>query len=345
MRIPQEASNGGAKGRTQSDRERSLLGRMIGSQFTENGIVRRAQAVLSRRVHIRHRDSLGSGKSSSAIPLVGPKERPDDPLRRTANSVTSISEKSDIASGLPATTTDGRSRDEGAVATEYVQNNKGQETDGVPHSSEELITLPSFMHLEESPVRMEMDQVFERIGKELEAGRYSKANTVADSMGRIDGIEILRRSRDYGGDFIRRCEYFVFGIMNRENWAYSERGLTDFVTGNMQFFLEEEGYQILEEEVPVVGDVVAYHMRDEDWNTSFEHFGILGPNGKVISKFGLGPIVRHPLKLVPSSYGDSVYFFHKSEEGVIPRDAIGFERYLHQALQEQQLQDLRQKRR
>lgn len=58
------------------------------------------------------------------------------------------------------------------------------------------------------------------------------------------------------------------------------------------------------------GDIVVYadHFGD------VLHVGRYLGNGKVISKWGRGPVIRHPLAFVPSCYGELVSFLRKLEE-------------------------------
>ncbi len=56
---------------------------------------------------------------------------------------------------------------------------------------------------------------------------------------------------------------------------------------------------------PVFGAFVLY-LNQEGHPT---HIGKVGPNGKVISKWGpLGHVVEHPIPLVPTNYGENLIF-------------------------------------
>ena len=225
--------------------------------------------------------------------------------------------------------------------------------------SEDSRELYSGMNLEEDSIRAEVDEIFKRIDdamsididKAIESGIVDifddykvliatcdcdLLNRLADAVATIEDIEVLRSS-DYGGDPIAACEWFAFGIMLQENWAQSEVGLNEFVQGDMVEFLLEKGYGFVEREKPAVGDVVAYQSRvavnEEEDAPSFSHFGILGPDGKVVSKFGLGPVAVHEIDAVPSRYGDSVLFLRRLQDNPIPKEEQGFESYLQHVLQ------------
>jgi hypothetical protein len=64
----------------------------------------------------------------------------------------------------------------------------------------------------------------------------------------------------------------------------------------------------LKEEVekPNNGDLVAYFLDGE-----LRHIGIYVGKGRVISKWGAGPVFEHPLYMVPESYGNCIRYFKK----------------------------------
>jgi len=56
---------------------------------------------------------------------------------------------------------------------------------------------------------------------------------------------------------------------------------------------------------PQEGDIVLYHSEEN----GVVHVGIYQKDGTVMSKWGnMGPVLRHPVDHVPSSYGDTVMF-------------------------------------
>lgn len=59
------------------------------------------------------------------------------------------------------------------------------------------------------------------------------------------------------------------------------------------------------------GDIVLYYREDR----GTVHVGRLQEDGMVESKWGRsGPVLRHPIDMVPLSYGDRVFFRRISEE-------------------------------
>lgn len=58
---------------------------------------------------------------------------------------------------------------------------------------------------------------------------------------------------------------------------------------------------------PLPGDIVIY--------SNGIHYGIWKGDGKVLSKWGQGPIIEHRLEEVPLSYGETVLFFRKKRIG------------------------------
>ncbi len=61
---------------------------------------------------------------------------------------------------------------------------------------------------------------------------------------------------------------------------------------------------------PELEDVVIYASDD-----LIKHVGVMSENEQVISKWGMfGPVIRHPLEMVPASYGDGVCFRRREKE-------------------------------
>lgn len=138
-------------------------------------------------------------------------------------------------------------------------------------------------------------------------------------LGDIPGIEIIE-PRSFRDGFYQRCAEYVFGEIYQEDWAGR------FITNNEPLFWEspvsflmKRGYAPTEQ--PGRGDVVAYGGIYEDESVWFGHFGIYDDGGKVISKYGAGPIARHDLPLISKGddrykghWGDHVWFFRKETE-------------------------------
>ena len=62
---------------------------------------------------------------------------------------------------------------------------------------------------------------------------------------------------------------------------------------------------------PQTGDIIVYFKKDQPEAT---HVGRYQEDGKIISKWGLGPVVKHEIDHVPSMYGNTVLFFKISDE-------------------------------
>ena len=73
---------------------------------------------------------------------------------------------------------------------------------------------------------------------------------------------------------------------------------------------------------PANGDCVVY--RDlEDYPDSLTHAGVLS-NGKVISKWAWGPLIKHSLWDVPAEYGDEVFYVKHIVTGEAKNLYLGF---------------------
>ena len=149
------------------------------------------------------------------------------------------------------------------------------------------------------------------------AADIAKANAIARSVVEIPGIELIEPG-DYATDYHNRCLQYAFGTCKGEPWAMPNEDDSEHrdLWAHPLGFLQAKGYELVT--VPLAGDIVAYTQSDEDdlreGYGSFDHFGILQDDGRVVSKFAQGPVVRHPIELVPTGFGDKVYYFRKSEQ-------------------------------
>jgi hypothetical protein len=135
----------------------------------------------------------------------------------------------------------------------------------------------------------------------------------------IEGIEVLVDEDISHNDEIK-CQDYVFWNIKKEEWAKptfrNPNPLDNLPLNDSLAFLEARGYTV--EERPQEDDIVAYRGSDDekaekhDETGQFSHFGIYLGSGKVISKWGNGPIVKHPLEIVPSTFGSRVYFLRKT---------------------------------
>jgi hypothetical protein len=138
------------------------------------------------------------------------------------------------------------------------------------------------------------------------------------ALGTIPGIEVVE-DRSFMQDFSYRCAEYTFGTVQKEPWA--EHFITEKQPEfwrSTEDFLERKGYQ--KTVVPTPGDIVAYGGTNGD-SRWFGHFGIFEGLGKVVSKFGRGPIIRHDASLIPKGpgryechWGDYMWHFTKPDQ-------------------------------
>ncbi len=121
---------------------------------------------------------------------------------------------------------------------------------------------------------------------------------------------IEERDSEKDADLEYKCGRFVFSDDWIKKIDYSE-GFTD------ETILDHSRISSSERRC---GDIVAYlvntpsleieGLQDSHW----KHVGRVSEDpDKIISKWGVGPIVKHPLDFVPRKYGDEVRFFRKDE--------------------------------
>ncbi len=60
-------------------------------------------------------------------------------------------------------------------------------------------------------------------------------------------------------------------------------------------------------DAPQEGDIVLY-LKTNGHEKDVEHVGVYHRDGTVVSKWGWGPVLKHPIGFVPTFYGDSVIF-------------------------------------
>lgn len=113
---------------------------------------------------------------------------------------------------------------------------------------------------------------------------------------------------------IPQCYDYAFYMLNEEQafpYIFNEipgKWPSDFVNKPI-FFLQNWGYQVITKPSP--DDLVVYCIFENNVSVA-KHWGIWGPNHKVISKHGNAGIYEHPIDDVITVYGDHVYFFRKT---------------------------------
>ena len=150
----------------------------------------------------------------------------------------------------------------------------------------------------------------------------------------VDGIEV-HESIEGAGDKFRGGEY-VFGYVMHEPWASTEEGLPKEFWRNPKRFLAQHDFFLVEGE-PKEGDIVGYAldnlgvlyptstevanmMAEKRSSPYFEHFGILTDDGRVVSKFTVGPVYKHDMDKIPVHWGSDVYFFRKRSKSEYVRE-------------------------
>jgi hypothetical protein len=182
-----------------------------------------------------------------------------------------------------------------------------------------LNSLRSGMTIDASPLR---DAISDRIlsahvkwrGSWFDVEEVWQADAIANSIHELPGVEVLQ-SADHIGNNNNRCAHYVFGERFGEGWAMPDEELENEIWNDAAAFLRDKGYESVTDPEP--GDVVVYSTEDPgphglEW---IEHFAILEDNGLAVSRFGQGPVVRHPIEAVPNQYGNKVYFFRKATVG------------------------------
>lgn len=185
--------------------------------------------------------------------------------------------------------------------------------------------LYSGMPLYESPDRQELDKWTDAAyeGWYTSWGipaRIEQANKIANTVPEIDGepiadIQIVEPG-DYGRDYEHRCGHYAFGQVKGEDWATPRAEIPADLFNKSVSFLAEKGYNIVP--TGTEGDIVGYTHRGESYlpeeheSILFSHFGVVEPEGDIVSKFNQGPVVRHPIDMVPKSFGTHAYFLRNN---------------------------------
>lgn len=147
------------------------------------------------------------------------------------------------------------------------------------------------------------DEYYESFGVRPE--KIERADEIANSVADLFDIELLEPS-DYGQGYYDRCDNYVFGREFGEDW-YDPRSINANLWFDSLTFLQQKGFQPLAEEGSP-GDVVMYGSKGGQYA---EHFGIYRGDGIVDSKFAMGPLLRHPIDMIPVNYGSTYVFLRK----------------------------------
>ena len=104
------------------------------------------------------------------------------------------------------------------------------------------------------------------------------------------------------------CFEFVFDRIKPKS--------TDF--DNFAAFLKKNEYHVVPVDSSVQKDDIVLYLQlgalDSSYNypeTPFEHIGIVEEGGKILSKYGAGPVYVHDVSDVPASYGSHVLYIRK----------------------------------
>lgn len=169
-----------------------------------------------------------------------------------------------------------------------------------------------------SPERDKLDQIETEAYEQWYSSRWNPvyiaaANAIANSVADIPGIELITGA-GYGTDSRNRCAHYAFGKHLGEDWAEVDSELPSELWNEPVKFLVAKGFAQIT--TPTVNDIIAYtNLRDTaepNLHVEFSHFAVaLGDSGQAISKLGRGAIIKHPMELVPTSYGDTAFFFRK----------------------------------
>ena len=117
------------------------------------------------------------------------------------------------------------------------------------------------------------------------------------------GKKIAELSLD---EFINQLPYGVTLV----DFPYYEKSCESYALGNNGKLKDEifDHFCRVNEGKEKEGDIVVYtdHFGD------VQHVGIYEKDGMVISKWGeTGPVLKHPVGLVPKSYGEIVFFLRQ----------------------------------
>ncbi len=117
----------------------------------------------------------------------------------------------------------------------------------------------------------------------------------------VPGVTLIEK-RNSKEDSFYRCAEYVFGTIMEEWWCDGKNQPEGLWDASLEF-LASMGYKRVEH--PQDLDVIAYID-----GQNVTHYGVMN-NGKVMSKFGPGPILEHEIGAVPSTWGDEAVFLRK----------------------------------
>ncbi|MEK7608466.1 MAG: hypothetical protein AAB495_02715 [Patescibacteria group bacterium] len=112
-------------------------------------------------------------------------------------------------------------------------------------------------------------------------------------------------------DACHNCYVYAFGLNNDASFERALLGTENRVQELV------DGKILKEISSPVVGDYIIYKN-----NKVIKHAGIFQGGNIVISKWGLGPVFKHPIFAVHPGYGAEISYYKKTNPDTIKKGLI-----------------------
>lgn len=167
--------------------------------------------------------------------------------------------------------------------------------------------------------RQQLQTIFERIietqrkAKRLLAA-MSEVDALFTSIDRLPGIELIEPRSVADDHRFDRCGEYVFGHVLGESWCIPRTKYygVDYVYNDTRYFLPSRRFRMVSADSRQAGDVVSYmSVHPVYGNEITAQFGICVDNGKIHSKFGIGPVFEHDVDMVPTSWAETAFFWRK----------------------------------
>ena len=167
------------------------------------------------------------------------------------------------------------------------------------------------MYLPNDPLRAQIDEIFISA---VDLSTDQRDRFYVDALGQLPGLVVLRAGNMLLDERFNTCVHYALAECLGQDWICVGQLPPPDLGYHTHDFLTKRGF----EEAGRLGNglLVVYGTKGMPGYLGKDpalHFGVADSENEVRSKFGAGPVVRHPLSGVPTRYGKTARFYRPPE--------------------------------